>query len=94
MSVGISVRLALVDAKTPLKALADISFNWAGERITICRCAVFEKPGEPPWANLPRLSVGMTDKRRYVQLIELSRALKHRALTALLEEYRRKTDAQ
>ena len=94
MSVEIRIELALVNAKAPLKALADISLSWESEEITIRRCAVFEKTGEPPWANLPRLSVNKGGKPQYVPLIDLSRALKQRALAAVLEEYRRKVDAR
>ena len=94
MSIEISVDLALVRAKPPLCALADVRLSWTDNVITIRRCAVFNKPGEPPWANLPRLPIEKNGKKQFVPLIELSRDLKQRVVSAVLDEYRRKTDAR
>jgi hypothetical protein len=88
------VELSRVSAKPPLCALADVTLRWHGDELTIRRCAVFEKPGEPPWANLPRLSIEKSGKKQYVPLIDLSRELKQRVLNAVLVEYGRKTDAR
>ncbi|MGI0133589.1 MAG: hypothetical protein ACREBW_01350 [Candidatus Micrarchaeaceae archaeon] len=92
--VGIDIRvdLAIVNAKAPLRALADVALRWSDGEITIRRCAVFEKAGQPPWANLPRLPIEKNGKRIYAPLIELQAALKKRVLDAVLAEYRRKTD--
>jgi hypothetical protein len=84
------IDLALVTAKAPLRALADVILSWPEGEITIRRCAVFEKPGEPPWANLPRLPVDKDGKRIYVPLIEMQRKLKQRVLDAVLDEYSKK----
>ena len=84
------IDLALVTAKAPLRALADVILSWPEGEITIRRCAVFEKPGEPPWANLPRLPVDKDGKRIYVPLIEMQRNLKQRVLDAVLDAYRKK----
>ena len=94
MEIGIEVDLAEVQAKFPLQALADVTLRWAGGALTIRRCAVFEKPNEPPWASLPRLPVERNGKRAYVALIELPRELKQRVLNAVLAEYKRQRDAQ
>jgi len=91
---NITVELALVNAKPPLRALADVILRWPDEEITIRRCAVFEKPGTPPWANLPRLPIEKNGKRQFVQLLDLPRELKKRVLDAVLYEYRRKIDAR
>ena len=91
---NIRVELGLVNAKPPLRALADVILVLEGKDLTIRRCAVFEKPGAPPWANLPRLSIEKDGKRQFVPLIELPRELKQRVLSAVLEEYRRKTDSR
>lgn len=93
MPIEISVDLALVQAKAPLRALADVRLCWAEGEITIRCCAVFEKSGEPPWASLPRLPVQKNGTKTYVQLLDLPRDLKQRVLDAVLNEYRRKTDA-
>lgn len=90
-SVEIMVDLALVQAKPPLKAVADITLRFSGELIKIKRCAVFQKPGEPPWATLPRLSVERQGKSVFVPIVELSRSLKERVLAALINEYHRQT---
>jgi len=90
----ITVELALVNAKPPLRALADVILRWPDGEITIRRCAVFEKPGTPPWANLPRLPIEKNGKRQFVPLIDLARELKKRVLDAVLDEYRRKIDAR
>jgi hypothetical protein len=90
MSADITVQLGLVNAKAPLRALADVILCWPEGEITIRRCAVFEKPGEPPWANLPRLPVDKDGKRVYMALIEMQRNLKQRVLDAVLEAYRMK----
>jgi hypothetical protein len=89
----ISVDLAIVTARAPLRALADATLRWADGGLTIRRCAVFEKPSEPPWATLPRLAVEKNGKRSYVPLIDLPRDLKRRILDAVLTEYRRKSNA-
>lgn len=84
----------MINAKPPLRALADVSLHWAGSEITIRRCAVFEKSGEPPWANLPRLPIVKKGKKQFVPLIDLPRDLKQRVLEAVLADYRRKTDVR
>ena len=89
METEIKVELSLVVAKPPLKALADVNLSWDRNEITIRRCAVFEKPDAPPWANLPRLPIEKHGKRTYVSLIDLPRELKQRVLDAVLCEYTR-----
>jgi hypothetical protein len=94
MGTEIQVDLALIKAKPPLRALADVVLRWPDGELTIRRCAVFEKPGTPPWANLPRLPIEKNGKRQYVPLLDLPRELKQRVLNAVLDEYRRKIDAR
>jgi hypothetical protein len=94
LSVEIKVDLALVNAKAPLKALADVLLRWSEGELTIRRCPVFQKSGEPPWANLPRLPIDKNGQKQFVPLIDLSRELKQRVLDAMLIEYGRKTDAR
>jgi hypothetical protein len=91
---NITVELALVNARPPLRALADVILRWSDGELTIRRCAVFEKPGAPPWANLPRLPIEKNGKRQFVPLLDLPRELKQRVLDAVLEEYRRKMNAR
>jgi len=90
--VEIRVNLAPVNAKAPLRALADVLLRWTDGELTIRRCAVFQSPGEPPWANLPRLPIDKNGKKQFVPLIDLPRELKQRVLDAVLDEYRRKAD--
>lgn len=92
METEISVDLAIVNARAPLRALADVTLRGSGFEVTIRRCTVFQKSGEPPWANLPRLAIEKRGKKQFVPLIDLSRDLKQRVLDALLSEYRRKAD--
>jgi hypothetical protein len=94
LDIEIEVSLARINAKHPLQALADVSLRWRDGEITIRRCAVFEKPGEPPWANLPRLPVKKNGKKQLVPLVDLPRGLRERVLDAVLAEYRKKTDAR
>lgn len=94
MGIEIRVELAIVRAKLPLRALADVILRWPDNEVTIKRCAVFEKDGEPPWANLPRLLIEKNGKKQFVPLIDLSRELKTRVLDAVLSEYRSKSDAR
>jgi hypothetical protein len=89
----IKINLALVNAKAPLCALADVILRWPGGDLTIRRCAVFEKRGEPAWATLPRIPVEKNGKKTYLPLLDLSRDLKKRVLEAVLAEYERKCDA-
>jgi hypothetical protein len=91
---NITVELSLVNAKPPLRALADVILRWPDGEITIRRCAVFEKPDAPPWANLPRLPIEKNGKRQFVPLLDLPRELKKRVLDAVLEEYRKKMVAR
>jgi hypothetical protein len=93
MGTEIKVDLALVTAKLPLRALADVVLRCADGEVTIRRCAVFEKPGARPWANLPRLPIEKNGNRQFVPLLDISRELKQRVLDAVLDEYRRKIDA-
>ena len=92
MATEIRIELSKVHAKAPLRALADAIIRCDGVHITIRRCAVFEKHGQPPWAILPRIPVQRAGKTRYVPLIDLPRALKQRVIDTVLEEYRRSTD--
>lgn len=94
MGLEIRVDLAVVNARPPLRALADVILRGSGLEVTIRRCAVFQKSGEPPWANLPRLPVEKHGKRQFVSLIDLPRELKERVLDAVLAEYRRKSNAR
>lgn len=89
MSIEIEVDLARVNAKPPLKALADVTLRWERTQLIIRRCAVFEKPGAPPWASLPRLPIEKNGRRTYAPLIDLARELKQRVLEAVLAEYRK-----
>ncbi len=93
MPTEISVNLAQVSAKPPLRALADVTLRFAGGEVTIQRCAVFERTGESAWASLPRLPIEKNGKRSYASLIELPRDLKQRVLDAVLAEYLRQRDA-
>jgi hypothetical protein len=92
LETKITVELALVSARPPLRALADAILRWDEGELTIRRCAVFEKPGAPPWASLPRLPIEKDGKRTYVPLIDLPRNLKQRVLGAVLCEYTRHRD--
>lgn len=85
----IKIDLVPITAKPPLKALADVVLHFSDGNVTIRRCAVFEKEGAPPWANLPRLPIEKHGKRTFVPLIDLPRDLKQRVLDAVLDEYRR-----
>src|SRR5262245_47807941 len=93
METEIKIDLALVNAKAPLCAFADVILRWTGGDLTIRRCAVFEQRGEPAWATLPRIPVEKDGKKTYLPLLDLSRDLKQRVLEAVLAEYERKCDA-
>jgi hypothetical protein len=92
MPVEIKLELAHVKAKPPLRALADVTLRFPDGDVTIRRCAVFAKPGEPPWATLPRLPIEKLGKRTYVPLIDLPRDLKQRIFDAVLREFARQGD--
>lgn len=94
MEVEVKVELSLVTAKPPLKALADVTLCLERNEVAIHRCAVFHKPGEPPWATLPRLPLERNGKRTFVPLIILPRPLHQRVLDAILTEYQRQTSAR
>jgi hypothetical protein len=86
---NIRVLLALVNAKPPLRALADVILLWEGEELTIRRCAVFKKSGEPPWVSLPSLPIQKNGTKTYVSLVELPRELKRRVFEAVMTEYQK-----
>jgi hypothetical protein len=94
MNLEIKVDLALVNAKAPLRALADVHITRADDEIVVRRCGVFEKYGQPPWAILPRIPIERDGKTKYVPLVNLSRRLNARVLEMLLEEYRKAADAR
>lgn len=89
MKTKIAVDLAVVDCKPPLRALADVTLRWSDGELTLRRFAVFEKPGQPAWASVPRLQVEKNGRKAYVPLLDLPSGLKRRVLEAVLEEYRR-----
>jgi hypothetical protein len=92
VNTEISVKLALVSAKFPLRALADVVIRWSDGEITLRRCTVFAKPGEPAWATLPQMPVEKHGKKHYIALVDLPRDLKQRVLEAVLGEYKRSAD--
>ena len=92
MTSKLTMDLALVSGRKPLRALADVTINWEEELLTVRRCAVFQKPGEPPWAKLPQIPIEKNGKKQYVALIDLSRDLKRRVLEMILDEYRKKVN--
>ena len=94
MRVEITVDLSIVNARAPLRALADVTISISILQVTIRRCAVFQKSVGPSWANLPRLAVEKDGKKQFVPLIDLPRELRTRVLDAVLDEYRRKSDAR
>ena len=83
----IEVKLGLVSAKAPLKALVDIVLRFEDEEITIRRCAVFQRGTDPAWASLPRLQIEKHGRKQFVELIELPRELKQRVTKAMLAAY-------
>jgi len=91
--IEIKIGLAHVTAKPPLKALADVTLHFSDGQVTIRRCAVFEKDGRPPWANLPGLLLQKNGKKHFAPLIELPSELRGRVLEAILAEYRNRRDA-
>jgi len=83
----IRVELALVYAKPPLRALADVILCHEGEELRIRRCAIFKKPGEPPWVALPSLPIQKNGTKTYLSLVELTNDLKQRVFEAVMVEY-------
>jgi hypothetical protein len=94
METGLKVDLSLVNAKEPLRALADVTLQLPDGELTIRRCPVFEKAGQPAWASLPRLPFDKNGERKYAPLIDLPRELKTRILDAILAEFRTRCDAR
>lgn len=94
MAFEIKIELAQVSAKPPLRALADVTLCFSEGEVTVRRCPVFAKPGDLPWATLPRLSFTKKGKKTYVQLLDLPSDLKQRVLTAVLDEYRRRSNTR
>jgi hypothetical protein len=92
--VEITVNLSIVNARPPLRALADVTVRSSNLEFVIHRCAVFQKSIGPPWANFPRLPVERDGKKEFVSLIDLPRELTAHVLDRLLAEYRRKSDAR
>jgi hypothetical protein len=87
VSTEISVDLGMVNARPPLRALADVTLRWPEGELTIRRCAVFKKSGEPPWVSLPSLPIEKNGKKTYLSLVELPRELKRRVFEAVMAEY-------
>jgi DNA-binding cell septation regulator SpoVG len=88
----IRIELAVVNAKPPLRALADVVLLCDGEELRVRRCAVFQKSGEPPWVSLPSLPIEKNGKKTYLPPVELSRELKQRVFDAVLAEYQKATN--
>jgi hypothetical protein len=87
--IALKINLTLVNASSPLKALADVTLSWEGQVLRIRRCCVFERSGSPPWANFPTIGVKEDGKKKFLLLIDLSPELKKRVLMGLLAEYRK-----
>ncbi len=94
MATSITVDLALVEAKPPLRALADVTLHWSDGEVTIRRFAVFEKPDQPPWASVPRLKMERNGRKVYLPLLDVPKDLKRRILEAVLQEYQRVSHEQ
>jgi hypothetical protein len=92
METDIGVRLSIIAAKPPLRALADVSIRWSDGQIVIRRCAVFQKSGEPPWASFPRLAIEKNGSKTFLLLVELPLDLKQRVFDAVLTEYRKRAN--
>jgi hypothetical protein len=88
VAIEIKIDLARVSAEPPLMALADVTLRFSEGELTIRRCAVFEKTGEPPWATLPRIPVEKNGKKIYAPMVELGRELRQRVLNAVLDTYK------
>jgi hypothetical protein len=88
----IRVQLARINASPPLRALSDVTLVWQGGEVTIRRCAVFEKRGEPPWVSFPRLPIQRDGQNALATIIDLPGELRKRIFGAVLDEYRRKSD--
>jgi hypothetical protein len=73
--------------------LADVVVKADELEITIRRCAVFEKAGQPPWATLPRIPIDKNGKRVYFNLLDLPTELKREILEKILQEFAAKRDA-
>lgn len=87
MLVEIKIDLKLVRARTPLKALADVTLRFGDCDVTVRRCPIFEKSGALPWASLPRLAVPRNGEAHLAPIIELGSGLTRRVLDAILERY-------
>ena len=92
METQIRVQLARINASPPLRALSDVTLLWQGGEVTIRRCAVFEKRGEPPWVSFPRLPIQRDGQNAFATIIDLPAELRKRVFAAVLDEYRRKSD--
>jgi hypothetical protein len=85
--VEIEVKLGLVNAKPPLKALADVLLRCGHAEITIRRCAVFQRGSETAWTSLPRLPIEKLGKKQFLELIDLPPKLKQEVSRAILTAY-------
>jgi hypothetical protein len=88
----IGVRVSLVSAREPLRALANITLGFQDAAITLRRCAVFEKAGQPPWVSLPRLPIARHGKKSFGALVELPHELRQRVFDAVLARYQQLCD--
>ena len=89
----IRVQLARINASPPLrKHCLNVTLLWQGGEVTIRRCAVFEKRGEPPWVSFPRLPIQRDGQNAFATIIDLPAELRKRVFAAVLDEYRRKSD--
>ena len=87
MPIEIDVKLGLVSAKPPLKALADVTLCFGDAEIMIRRCAVFQRENGPAWASLPRLPIEKHGKKQFLELIDIPRELRQPVSTAILAAY-------
>ena len=94
MSIEVTIDLSYVSAKLPLIALADVTLTFSEGKITVRRCPVFQKSGEPPWAALPRILIEKSGKKTYAPLIEMRRDLKKYVLDRVLTEFARQRDVR
>jgi hypothetical protein len=94
VSIEFRIDLVRISAEPPLMALADVVLLFSEGEITIRRCAVFEKSGQPPWATLLRIPVDKAGKRIYAPFLDLPGDLKKRILRDLLTEFGKQRDAE
>jgi hypothetical protein len=85
--ITISAEIQLTDGSRPVKAHADVRFEFSGGSLTNYGFAVIEKDGKPPWVGFPQKQGKIPGK--YFSIVDADGEVRKRICEIILEAYQK-----